>query len=78
MAPVIKAHLGGLFCGRWTPEGGGVVHQRHSEGFYAQPSLRACHQLLGRKFQRGTLAIFADAKMLGAGSAWSRLRYSAF
>lgn len=40
MAPVIQAHFGGLFCGRWTPEGEGVVYK--SEGFWPVLRWSAC------------------------------------
>lgn len=78
MNTVIQAHPGGLFCARWTPEGGGVVYK--SEGFWPMLSLeRRRHGDGGRnvvKFHAGTLEIFASAKIRTAGSAWSGLRKS--
>jgi len=58
MVPVIKARLGGLFCGRWTPEGGGVVCHSSSGGGYAVPSLPACHQPFGKKVPAWNFADF--------------------
>ena len=47
-------------------------------GFTRSPAYERATSLPVEKFQRGTLAIFASAKMLGAGNAWSRLRTYAF
>lgn len=75
MAPVIQAHFGGLFCGRWTPEGGGVVYK--SEGFWPLPLERRRHGDGGRnvvEFHAGTLAIFASAKIRARPYLFTQLR----
>lgn len=76
MTPVIQAHSGGLLCGCWTPEGGGVVYK--SEGFWPVLSLeRMRHDDGGRhvvEFHAGTLAIFADAKIRVGAYALTQLR----
>lgn len=71
MAPVIQAHPGGLFCGRWTPEGGGLVYK--SEGFWPVLSLeRMRHGDGGRhvvEFHAGTLQFSRTRKCSGQGSS---------
>lgn len=49
LPPTKKPTSVGLFCAWWTPEGWGLVRQGKSEGFYAKPSLEACHPPSARK-----------------------------